>query len=282
MPSEFVWQAKDGSRVVAVCLKHWYNNAQHIPEESGLANLLLDINEKNFEGFNVTPYILLMNGVDHLEPQEDVTDIVAALRREGRDIRQTSLDEYVSRVREYLSACPEKPLVYEGAIDKGVDEEMLKGCRSSRIYLKRENVRAEDLLLNQIEPLYACLETDGLEGACPKEELAYLWKQLMKNHPHDSICGCSCDDVSRDMERRFAWARDIMQQYQQEAMRRLAAQTDTQQTPADEIPVQLFHLSPWPEENAIQTFTLRLPADTLLRGLAIRTADGQDLSLIHI
>ena len=68
------------------------------------------------------------------------------------------------------------------------------------------------------------------------------------------------------MERRFAWARDIMQQYQQEAMRRLAAQTDTQQTPADEIPVQLFHLSPWPEENAIQTFTLRLPADTLLRG----------------
>lgn len=65
------------------------------------------------------------------------------------------------------------------------------------------------------------------------------------------------------MERRFAWARDIMQQYQQEAMSRLAAQTDTQQTPADEIPVQLFHLSPWPEENAIQTFTLRLPADTL-------------------
>lgn len=79
------------------------------------------------------------------------------------------------------------------------------------------------------------------------------------------------------MERRFAWARDITQQYQQEAMRRLTAQTDTQQTPADEIPVQLFHLSPWPEENAVQTFTLRLPADTLLRGLAIRTADGQDI-----
>ena len=125
------------------------------------------------------------------------------------------------------------------------------------------------------EPLSAMLAAAHLPLGLHYLDTA--WKYLLQNHPHDSICGCSCDDVARDMERRFAWARDIMQQYQQEAMRRLAAQTDTQQTLADEIPVQLFHLSPWPEENAIQTFTLRLPADTLLRGLAIRTADGQDI-----
>lgn len=125
------------------------------------------------------------------------------------------------------------------------------------------------------EPLSAMLAAAHLPLGLHYLDTA--WKYLLQNHPHDSICGCSCDDVARDMERRFAWARDIMQQYQQEAMRRLTAQTDTQQTLADEIPVQLFHLSPWPEENAIQTFTLRLPADTLLRGLAIRTADGQDI-----
>ena len=276
MPSEFVWQAKDGSRVVAVCLKHWYNNAQHIPEESGLANLLLDINEKNFEGFNVTPYILLMNGVDHLEPQEDVTDIVAALRREGRDIRQTSLDEYVSRVREYLSACPEKPLVYEGAIDKGVDEEMLKGCRSSRIYLKRENVRAEDLLLNQIEPLYACLEADGLEGACPKEELAYLWKQLMKNHPHDSICGCSRDEVHLHMEDNFRRINEMGGELLSRGMTLLTAHVPREGKEKKDYFVAVFNPT---ETVADQTVTacLYVPEDSRIRGFSLTGQRGEEI-----
>ena len=33
--------------------------------------------------------------------------------------------------------------------------------------------------------------------------LEYAWKLLLKNHPHDSICGCSTDRVHRQMEPRF-------------------------------------------------------------------------------
>jgi len=37
----------------------------------------------------------------------------------------------------------------------------------------------------------------------PQEELKYAWKLLLKNHPHDSICGCSIDEVHREMITRF-------------------------------------------------------------------------------
>ena len=34
--------------------------------------------------------------------------------------------------------------------------------------------------------------------------MTYAWKTLLQNAPHDSICGCSVDDVHREMEVRFA------------------------------------------------------------------------------
>ena len=34
--------------------------------------------------------------------------------------------------------------------------------------------------------------------------MTYAWKTLLQNAPHDSICGCSIDEVHREMEVRFA------------------------------------------------------------------------------
>lgn len=199
LPAEFEWEGADGTRVLAVHLKHWYNNAQHIPAELECARLLLDINEKNFEGLNVSPYILLMNGVDHLEAQADVRDVIANLRKEGREIEQSSLDDYIKDVRAALRG---KSLPhYKGALNKGCDYDTLKGCWSSRIYLKCANVKTQDLLLIKLEPLYSYLHAEGF--AYPADEMHYLWKELLKNLPHDSICGCSNDATHRHMVDRY-------------------------------------------------------------------------------
>ena len=185
MPTEFLWEGADGTKCLAIFLSQWYNNAQHIPEDLEKANLLLDINEKAF--FNVTPYILLMNGVDHLEAQGDVLDIIRRLREQGRDIAQYRLDDYIGAVKTWLRENEREPETYRGALDRG-EWELLRGCWSSRIHLKEENVRAQTMLENQLEPLYAMLEGAGLKGVYPLDHMRYLWKSLMKNHPHDSIC----------------------------------------------------------------------------------------------
>lgn len=200
LPAEFEWEGADGTRVLAVHLKSWYNNAQHIPAELECARLLLDINERNFEGLNVSPYILLMNGVDHLEAQADVREVIANLKKEGRQIEQTSLDDYVDKVH----AATDKNTLqrYKGALNKGCDYDTLKGCWSSRIYLKCANVKTQDLLLAKLEPLYSYLLAGGF-AVYPADEMHYLWKELLKNLPHDSICGCSNDATHRHMSDRY-------------------------------------------------------------------------------
>lgn len=221
VPSEFAWIGADGTRVLAIHLKHWYNNAQHIPEEPELAHLLLDINERNFEGRNVSPYILLMNGVDHLEAQDDVREIAAKLRAEGKDIEQTGFDEYIEGVKEAVRG---KTLpTFEGALDKGGDYDVLKGCWSSRVYLKQANVRMEDLLENKLEPLYSYLKESGFEGVYPKGEMRYLWKLLLHNHPHDSICGCSRDEVHRHMEDAFSRVEEMGENLVERGLKVVAA-----------------------------------------------------------
>ena len=33
-----------------------------------------------------------------------------------------------------------------------------------------------------------------------EDQMIYSWKKLMQNHPHDSICGCSVDEVNEEMK----------------------------------------------------------------------------------
>jgi alpha-mannosidase len=63
------------------------------------------------------------------------------------------------------------------------------------------NRECEMLLENGAEPLSVMASTVGKEY--PKDMLRYAWKSLMKNHPHDSICGCSCDEVNAEVKSRF-------------------------------------------------------------------------------
>ncbi len=214
LPAEFNWACEDGSKCLAIHLKCWYNNAQRLPEDQTLAQLLLDINEKNFEGLNLSEYVLLMNGVDHLEAQADVLEIINLLRASGRDIEQLSFDDYVEKVK--ASVKDKELYTHVGALNKGHDYDMLKGCWSSRIYLKIENRKVEDLLLNKLEPLYSYLLSSGFTGVYPESEMAYLWKELMKTHPHDSICGCSRDEVHKHMEDKY----DVISETGNELLRR--------------------------------------------------------------
>jgi len=48
------------------------------------------------------------------------------------------------------------------------------------------------------------------------------WKDLLQNHPHDSICGCSIDEVHRDMVPRFAGVIETSEQLLRRQLERLA------------------------------------------------------------
>jgi alpha-mannosidase len=138
--------------------------------------------------------IVLANGSDHLPIEPELPEILTGLERTfGAAFRIGRYDEY---------APPTDGLpVHEGELVGSRLQNVLRGVNSARIYLKQANERAERRLLS-IETA-AALRTLREDAAYPAGDLRLAWRDLLRNHPHDSICGCSCDEVHRDMLVRY-------------------------------------------------------------------------------
>ena len=105
--------------------------------------------------------------------------IAEALQSEGIKIEQSDLDGYFSELHKWIEENGVELSEYRGALNQGKDDELLRGCWSARIYLKRENVRAQTAIEDKIEPLYAYLEKKGLAGIYPRGYTDYYWKELL-------------------------------------------------------------------------------------------------------
>ncbi|MBS1954675.1 MAG: hypothetical protein JST89_10835 [Cyanobacteria bacterium SZAS-4] len=99
---------------------------------------------------------------------------------------------------------------------------LLQGVLSSRLYLKRENHIAEHRLIDLSEPLQSIYYILKIADY-PAFELKHAWKQLMRNHPHDSICGCSIDSVHREMQSRTVKFHELLNALDAESARAIAS-----------------------------------------------------------
>ena len=138
--------------------------------------------------------VLLANGSDHLPVQPELPEICAELeRRTGAAFR-------IGRFADFTPSLDGLPS-YEGELVGSRLQNVLRGVNSARIYLKQLNEAAERRLLC-VETI-AALRSLRTGAAFPAADLQLAWRDLLRNHPHDSICGCSCDDVHRDMLVRY-------------------------------------------------------------------------------
>ena len=77
---------------------------------------------------------------------------------------------------------------------------------STRMDIKIANVTIENKIANILEPLASIAYSLGLEYHHGLIEL--MWKEIMKNHAHDSISCCCTDQVHREIMARFELAHD--------------------------------------------------------------------------
>ena len=196
--SEFIWEAPDGSRLPAVYLLNSYRNVMRLAEYESIMTQRMDSEVEKLKPFAKTSNILMMNGYDQEMIPDDIQPYIKTGALDGADYEtiQNDPDSYLSAV---MSENPDLPTL-KGALYNGRFISVFPGVMSARMYLKIQNDRMQKLLEKKTEPMSVLASMFG--GEYGKSTIDQAWKLLLKNHPHDSICGVSIDDVHTDMENR--------------------------------------------------------------------------------
>ncbi|MBA2304033.1 MAG: hypothetical protein H0W08_15555, partial [Acidobacteria bacterium] len=207
--AEYWWESPDGSRVLMMHLPgEGYCNATRIalvPDQMVARTEAVIEREAARSRYGV---VLLMNGVDHIEPQDTIPALVSALQARSHRIRHSTLPAYVDAVRAGASSDAASLEVVKGELRSGEQyAPLLPGVLSARTYLKQANARVQNSLERWAEPLSTWAWMLG--ERYPAAALQYAWKVLLQNHPHDSICGCSIDAVHEENMSRFARAAQV-------------------------------------------------------------------------
>ncbi|QJC50562.1 alpha-mannosidase [Paenibacillus albicereus] len=295
--SELVWEGPDGSRVLGILFANWYSNGNEVPTRAEDARAYWERKLADAGRYASTPHLLFMNGCDHQPIQ---TDLAEAIRMAGAvepevEFIHSNFPDYLDAVR---SAADESALsVVRGELRSQLTDGWgtLVNTASSRVYLKQMNAAGQSVLERSAEPLAAYARLLGKEY--PQHLLGYAWKLLLQNHPHDSICGCSVDEVHREMVTRFDKSRHVAETIVADSAAFVAEAVDTSvfgSYGADALPFVVFNPSGWKRSGAVSVeldaariyFREGIGFDEMnrrmkeldLRGRALLDAQGQALA----
>ncbi len=197
--------------------------------------------------------VLLPNGADHHARQVGRDHAVAALTAAAVPDRVVvdSLGGFAQRVIT-AAADVSLPEVSGELRDSTGWTWALQGTLSTRASQKRTNAQLERLLVRDTEPWHALA---WFTGSLNRATLRSAWKTLLGTHPHDTLCGCSIDDVATAADARWSDVRHQATAIRDDTLRALV-QCDSA--------TQRGRESAW-----VSTVVLRNPASRA-RGGAIR------------
>ncbi len=255
---EMWWESPDGSRILLRHLPNYvgYAASSALPEDIELAASDMEVFARGEIPQATTSHLLVLNGVDHLPVREDLPQILQAVNAQTDELNfiHSSLEEYFAALLENVDH-DNLQVVYGELRDTNRTEGhamiVLTNILSSRIYNKLQNERAQTLLERWAEPWSAFLWAEG--ASYPGVFLWKAWEWLLKNHPHDSIGGCSADPIHAQMETRFEWATEIGEEVMNERFHLLANQMDLSGLEQDEVALIVFNGLPWDWDGVVTT-----------------------------
>lgn len=201
-----------------------------------------------------TDVIILNNGTDHRFAQPHIPEVIKQWNeRYGDEIGRAEQSDFERYTELVLAENPELK-TYQGELHGGRYQYLLSGVYSARMWIKQWNKLCETQLERYTEPFAAITDLYDTTGLyeCPVDYIWTAWKWLLKNHPHDSICGCSVDYVHDvDMKTRFGWAEQIGMEIFKNAAISLTSQMDTDTNEGERFPIIIYNPTPWPRTALI-------------------------------
>lgn len=260
-PAHFIWKSPDGSDCITYKLEDENGYGAFCIEALGwIQDRCNDIEkltpkikeyidyEKNRSDI---PIVLIADGLDHERIHSETPKYIEIMKEQypEADVKHVSLVEMGKELEQYRNLMPVKSgELNETGKMKGGFIALITHTLSSRYPIKKANDECQTLLEKWVEPLTAIAQLRGLDIQKKYGDLAY--KYLIQNHPHDSICGCSIDQVHKDMEYRFDQSKLISNQIVESVMnfeRNQHALVNDSQTRV----IQLWNPMPYPRKEVI-------------------------------
>jgi alpha-mannosidase len=284
----FRWRAPDGSEVLTEYLVFGYFNGEAFHEAiaaEALASALRRSVDK-MGPFLTDDRLLVMVGYDHAGPDATLNERLAAATALTPEI-----DARIGGLREHVTArgTPDDVPVWTGELRSSARAHLLPNVYSARVQQKRERGRLEALVERYAEPLTAL--TPGV--AWPEEELDRIWTLLLWNGAHDSVCGCSHDQVAADVDGRHAEVRSLAEELVDAALVALGAQVEDgpgvlrwnpSPFPREDVPPLGYAVVPEGHEPAfapVDLVPLRDGSGLSADGLALRLFDEPDVGDLY-
>jgi mannosylglycerate hydrolase len=234
-PAEFWWQSPDGTRVLMLYLRDSYGNGAglNVSDANQFTTQIRDASE-SLAAHSAAEDYLVMLGTDHMEPSPDTSKAIKVANQQLKDyhVIHSTIPAYRAAIQaKIVNRKSEIPTVV-GELRSSKRSHLLPGVLSTRMWIKQRNHACENLLEKWTEPFstFASWTTDaGPQSALrrPSSIVHQAWLLLLQNHPHDSICGCSIDQVHDEMRPRFDQVEQIGEEITKQSLEAMAGAVNT-------------------------------------------------------
>lgn len=200
--TEFLWRDEDGSSVTVQLLPLGYAIGKYLPEEIPALKDRMDKYMPVLERGASTD-LLVPNGHDQMPIQKNIYGVMDSMRQlyPEKEFFLSNYDNLFDEIEKNQNLD-----VLEGEFLDGKYMRVHRSIYSSRADLKAANTRIENKITNILEPLAAIGYQLGFSYHHGLIEA--IWKELMKNHAHDSMGCCCSDKVHRAIGDRYFLAED--------------------------------------------------------------------------
>ncbi|RJP66977.1 MAG: hypothetical protein C4532_15270 [Candidatus Abyssobacteria bacterium SURF_17] len=228
--TQFLWESPDGTRIFTIYLADSYSSAAFLPLKPAVLKQRLNELIKRQEQYCNIESMLIMNGLDHLEPQDGLASQLdkAVSGMAGVTCEMGNFGIFIAQAQKQAQTLS----VHRGEFRSSKRVPLIPGVTSARVRQKQQDFVNSRLLEKYVEPLCTWATLCG-DTRPHRDFVDYAWRLTLENHPHDSICGCSVDPVHEEMETRFEKVRQVGEILRDDALSFLAGRLDTAWMEAD-------------------------------------------------
>jgi len=228
-----------------------------------------------------TPHVTWMEGHDSSGPNIKTVNILKDIQTifPNLNVIHSTLENYASSISNSVDETKLKTVEGErrsAQFDRRSGN-LYGYTTSARMYLKIKNFENEKWLQYYAEPFETI---SGIEGKDTKSKyLEIAWKLLVQNSAHDSIGGCSLDEIHEDMMNRYKHSIEISQGVFERAIKYIVKKINTSSISLHDTPlnnhifIAAFNPNNYSRNEVVETF-IDIPVDLDNGGINLFDGSG--------